>query len=51
VDAWTTAGTITVDGVKVGDGIDVRWTQPNTAPSTVTAELHVGMGNIEVNHE
>lgn len=51
VEAWTTAGTVTVDNVKIGDGIDVRWTQDTTDETPVTVELHVGMGNIEVSHE
>jgi hypothetical protein len=52
VDAWTTAGNITVDDVKAGDGIDVRWSQLATvAPAPISVELHVGLGNIEVNHE
>lgn len=52
VEAWTTAGTITVDDEKAGDGIDVRWTgSAATTPAPITVELHVGLGNIEVNHE
>jgi hypothetical protein len=51
VDASTTAGTITVDDVKVGDGIDVQWSGATPAAPSVTVELHVGLGNIEVHHE
>jgi hypothetical protein len=52
VDAWTTAGTVTVDDVKVGDGIDVRWTQSaSRVPAPIRVDLHVGLGNIEVSHE
>jgi hypothetical protein len=53
INASATAGTITLDGVKVGDGLDVRWVHPsNSSPSSsVQLELHVGLGDIEVNHE
>lgn len=52
IDAWATAGTITVDGAKVGDGIDVRWSTPSdVTQSAVVLELHVGLGDIEVSHE
>ena len=51
IEATATAGTITVDGVKVGDGVDLRWShQMNTSPSVVLT-LHVGLGDIEVSHE
>ena len=51
IDATATAGTITVDGVKVGDGLDIQWSkQPNTS-SPVELTLHVGLGDIEVSHE
>ena len=52
INASATAGTITLDGVKVGDGLDVRWVHPSNSPSSaVQLELHVGLGDIEVNHE
>lgn len=52
VDTWTTAGTITVNDVKVGDGLDVRWSRSaSITPAPIRVELHVGLGNIEVNHE
>jgi hypothetical protein len=51
IEATATAGTITVDGVKVGDGVDLRWSQhPNSSPPVVLT-LHVGLGDIEVSHE
>lgn len=51
VDTWTTAGTVTVDDVKVGDGVDVRWSDPAHGSTPIRVEVHVGMGNIEVSHE
>lgn len=59
VQASVTMGTITVDGTKVGDGIDVRWSAPATVPSVtansaagvVTVNVQVGMGDIEVRHD
>ena len=52
ITASVTAGTVTLDGVKVGDGLDVRWVHPSNLPSSsVELELHVGLGDIEVNHE
>ena len=51
VDTWTTAGTVTVDEVKVGDGVDVRWSDPTQGSTPIKVEAHVGMGNIEVSHE
>ena len=52
IDATATAGTITVDGVKVGDGLDLQWSKPsNTSSSPVELTLHVGLGDIEVSHE
>lgn len=54
IDARTTAGTITVDGVRVGDGIDVRWAQPGTGETgvgPVAVTLQVGLGDIEVRHD
>lgn len=51
VDTWTTAGTVTVDEVKVGDGVDVRWSDPTHGSTPIKVEAHVGMGNIEVSHE
>lgn len=52
INASATVGTVTLDGVKVGDGLDVRWAHPsNSASPSVELELHVGLGDIEVNHE
>jgi hypothetical protein len=59
VQASVTMGTLTVDGTKVGDGIDVRWSAPptvpaatgNTAAGVVTVNVQVGMGEIEVRHD
>ena len=51
IEATVTAGTVTVDGVKVRDGVDLRWSdQTNTSPFVVLT-LHVGLGDIEVSHE
>ena len=51
IDATATAGTITVDGVQTGNGIDLRWSQPAPATSHVALTLGIGLGDIEVNHE
>src|SRR6478609_4771591 len=51
IDATATAGTITVDGVKVGDGVDLQWSTPSNASTPVELTLHVGLGDIEVSHE
>ncbi len=51
IDATATAGTITVDGVKVGDGVDLQWSTPSNTTSPVELTLHVGLGDIEVSHE
>ena len=51
VDATATAGTITVDGVKVGDGVDLQWSKQSDTSSPVELTLHVGLGDIEVSHE
>jgi hypothetical protein len=52
INASATAGTVTVDGTNVGDGLDVRWSNPSRTPSaSVELDLHVGLGDIEVNHE
>ena len=51
IDATATAGTITVDGVKVGDGVDLQWSKPSNTSSPVELTLHVGLGDIEVSHE
>lgn len=51
IDASTTAGTVTVDNVKAGDGVDVRWSTHGHDSLPVRVELHVGMGNVEVAHE
>src|SRR6476661_8788178 len=47
IDATATAGTITVDGVKVGDGVDLQWSTPSNASTPVELTLHVGLGDIE----
>ena len=51
IDATVTAGTITVNGVKVDDGIDLRWARPASTSTSVDLHLHVGLGDIEVSHE
>ena len=51
IAATATAGTVTVDGVKVGDGVDLRWSQLSNTSSSVVLTLHVGLGDIEVSHE
>ena len=51
IDATATAGTITVDGVPTGNGIDLHWSQPAPATSHVALPLGIGLGDIEVNHE
>jgi len=51
IDARATVGTVSVDGVKVSDGIDVRWSQPNPLTTAVNLDLRVGLGDIEVNHD
>lgn len=48
IDATVTAGTITVDGVKIHDGIDLQWTAGQS--SAVDVVLHVGLGDVEVDH-
>jgi hypothetical protein len=50
IDARTTIGTVSVDGVKVSDGVDVRWSQPHRPPYDIELTLQVGLGDIEVNH-
>ena len=51
IDATATAGTITVDGVQTGNGIDLHWSQPAPATSHVALTLGIGLGDIEVHHE
>ena len=51
IDATATAGTITVDGVQTGNGIDLYWSQPAPVTSSVALTLGIGLGDIEVNHE
>jgi hypothetical protein len=51
IDATATAGSITVDGVKVGNGVDLQWSKPSNASTPVELTLHVGLGDIEVSHE
>lgn len=51
IEASVTAGSITVDGVKVDDGVDLRWSGPDEHSDAVELVLHVGLGDIEVRHE
>lgn len=44
-------GTIVVDGVAVGQGVDLDWTAPGTAVAPVTVEIAVGAGDVEVIRE
>jgi len=50
IAASVTAGSIAVDGVKVDDGVDLRWSGPSQHVDAVELVLHVGLGDIEVNH-
>lgn len=50
IEASVTAGSIAMDGRKVDDGVDLRWSEPTTGPAAVDLVLHVGLGEIEVNH-
>jgi hypothetical protein len=50
IEASVTAGSIAVDGVKVDDGVDLRWTGPAQHVDAVQLVLHVGLGDIEVDH-
>ena len=49
VTASTVTGTLTVDGTRIGDGVDVRWTEPAPAVAP-TVDVHVATGEIEVRH-
>jgi hypothetical protein len=51
IEATVTAGTLTVDGVKISDGVDLRWSHPTNSSPSVVLTLHVGLGDIEVSHE
>jgi hypothetical protein len=50
VDVTVTAGNITVDGVQIRDGIDLQWSSPAQRSSPVDVVLHVGLGQVEVDH-
>jgi hypothetical protein len=50
VDAAVVAGDIVVDGVRVGDGLDVHWTEPRPTDGS-SVVLEVGTGEVEVRHE
>lgn len=51
IKASVTAGSITVDGVKVDDGVDLQWSGPGERADAVELVLHAGLGDIEVRHE
>lgn len=51
IKASVTAGSITVDGVKVDDGVDLQWSGPGERSDAVELVLHAGLGDIEVRHE
>lgn len=48
VEAAVVTGAIMVDGGRVGDGLDVHWTQPRLADAAAVVE--VGLGEVEVHH-
>ena len=41
---------MSVDGVNLSDGVDVRWSQSSQPPNHIELALQVGLGDIEVNH-
>jgi hypothetical protein len=51
LDVKVTAGEVIVDGQQVGNGIDVRWSDPSRGNAPVIAKLKVAMGNVTVRHE
>ncbi len=51
IEASVTAGSITVDGAKVDDGVDLHWFGPDEHSDAVELVLHVGLGDVEVSHE
>jgi hypothetical protein len=51
IDATVVTGNIRIDDVSAGEGLDVRWSEPDAADAAIEVTLHVGVGEIEVNHE
>jgi hypothetical protein len=49
VTAETVTGTLTVDGTRIGDGVDVRWEEPSPAAAP-TVDVRVATGEVEVHH-
>jgi hypothetical protein len=49
VTAAVVTGSVTVDGGKVGDGVDVRWSEPAPAAAP-TVDVRVATGEVEVRH-
>ncbi len=51
IDAEIVAGTVTVDGVTLQQGVDLRWTDPPGPPPTPpTLTIDIGTGDLEVRH-
>lgn len=48
-EAEIVAGAVIVDGVRVDDGIQARWTEQGSAPVAVSVD--VALGEVEVLHE
>ena len=49
VDVTVTAGSITVDGAKAADGLDLTWS--NQTAADVVVRIDVGAGQVEVRDE
>ncbi|MFR9805162.1 hypothetical protein ACL02T_23175 [Pseudonocardia sp. RS010] len=47
VEADVVAGSVTVDGGKVEEGVDLSWSRPATSPAPVVA-VDLGVGDVEV---
>jgi hypothetical protein len=48
VDVAMVAGTVTVDGVAVAQGVDLHWTDPTAVDAPLVVSLDVGAGDVEV---
>jgi hypothetical protein len=48
VTATVVAGTVTVDGETVQEGLDLAWTDPAAPGAHVTVAVDVGTGDVEV---
>lgn len=51
VEAGIVAGTLTVDGATVQQGVDLAWTDPEGPPTGAVLTLEVGTGDVEVHHD